>query len=148
MPFMRRPQSLHFTQAEVQDLEFLTKYRVKMCDEKDNFSIRKQSAILQPFSASMRSLNGNFRKSATKTAENGEKGFFKGATRKRRSIAVIGRFLKKGLLGRAVFGAKKEKNTKKGFGKKHCSVSSMEFWEEDYETIKRRSSVIKNVAFL
>ena len=153
---MKRPQSLHFSQSEVQNLEFLSKYRIQMAETErtESTTISKQSVILKPFSSSMLTLNNckHSRKYSTPKKSKihlkpiNESPIFSKPVKKRRSIAVIGKFLKKSL-GRVSNknSQKTSKNSKLPSNlKRKCSIASMEFWEEDYETIKRRSSILNH----
>ena len=165
MSFLKRPQSLHFSQSEVQNLDFLTKYRTQLEIEKEKkCGIEKQSVILKPFSSSMLTLNNfkvknsrknqfpNSKKSKIFLNPIGESPIFGQPAKKRRSIAVIGKFLKKSL-GRVTVKSPKTKKVSKirnskmqnQILKRKCSIASMEFWEEDYETIKRKSSIINHI---
>lgn len=110
MNLRKRPQSVHISGEDLIKVDLLSKYRVRLNHDKHFF-------------ASAQSLGPSiFNQQITETKK------------KRKSIQIIGKFLKKCQF--------KRRQCKNGGtqSKRRCSVSSLEFWEEDYMTIKKKTS--------
>ena len=107
----KRPQSVHISGEDLIKNDLLSKYRVRLNQDKNFF-------------ASAQSLGPSIFNQQIETKK------------KRKSIGniqIIGKFLKKWQFKR-----RQCKNVAPS--KRRCSVSSLEFWEEDYMTIKKKNS--------
>ena len=106
MKMRNRPQSVHISGEDLIKNDLLSKYRVRLNQDKHFF-------------ASAQSLGPSIFNQQLETKK------------KRKSIQILGKFLKKCQFKRSKNGTQ---------SKRRCSVSSLEFWEEDYMTIKKKNS--------